>query len=194
MSDRAFTLELTWDSVIPRSVEQSQCWVLSAMQRHGPQLVNMLWRILGDEQDVCDAYQQTFLNLAHYDGGPGPRGQKPRHIRAYVFRSANNVAITILRRRIAEQRKLVSARSARKAPAEAPGEFDSADLRSLLKQCIAKLPGHLRDVLTLHDLAELSYNQVAHILDITPATARVYRCRAVKLLAAWMSENKTGEL
>ena len=46
------------------AVARSQRWVLTAMQHHGAALVGMLWRILGNEQDVCDAYQETFLRLA----------------------------------------------------------------------------------------------------------------------------------
>jgi len=53
---------------------------------------------------------------------------------------------------------------------------------------MAQLPEHLRDVIMLRDLAELSYKQVGRILGITPATARVYRCKAVQLLAAWMGK------
>ena len=41
--------------------------------------MKMLWRILGNEQDVCDAYQNTFLQLAHYENG-----QKPEHLRSVV--------------------------------------------------------------------------------------------------------------
>ena len=44
----------------------------------------------------------------------------------------------------------------------------------------------LRDVVALRDLAELPYRQVGAMLGISPATARVYRCKAVRLLAAWM--------
>lgn len=66
------------------SVAVSQRWVLAAMQKHGPSLVAMLWRILGNEQDVCDAYQDTFVQLAHSRDGQVPvtfgSGGLPAHL------------------------------------------------------------------------------------------------------------------
>ena len=55
---------------------------------------------------------------------------------------------------------------------------------------IARLPEHLRDVVILHDLAELPYQQVAKILGIATATARVYRRRAIQILAVWLADRK----
>ena len=154
------------------------------MQNHGRELVTMLWRILGNEQDVCDAYQDTFLNLAHYN-----RGQKPEHIKAYIFRSANNAAISMLRRRIIERNNLSRVNTTGRKTS-VPGELNSILLQENLRCSIAHLPEHLRNVVTLHDLAELSYTEVAKILDLTPATARVYRCKAIQLLAVWMNKEK----
>ncbi|MDH4202255.1 MAG: hypothetical protein OEV87_05125 [Phycisphaerae bacterium] len=74
------SLGLTFDLTQAHSVPKSQRWVLVAMQEFGPALVSMLWRILGREEDVCDAYQDTFLRLAHL-----PDQQKPRNVRAYLI-------------------------------------------------------------------------------------------------------------
>ncbi len=188
MFGKAVSCELIWDFAVSETVEQSQRWILSAMQRHGQELVTMLWRILGNEQDVCDAYQNTFLQLAHYEAQ-----QKPEHIKAYIFRTASNVAISMLRRRIAEKKRLSAARQRRVAErrvSSPPSELDSKYLQETLRCCIAQRPDHLRNVITLHDLAELSYEQIGRILGITPATARVYRCKAVQLLAVWMNKEK----
>ena len=59
------------------SVGTDRQWVLSVMQSHGNELVTLLWRILGNEQDVCDVYQSTFLRLAHLNAG-----RKPAHVKA----------------------------------------------------------------------------------------------------------------
>jgi RNA polymerase sigma factor (sigma-70 family) len=174
-----------WDFAIPESVAESQRWVLSAMQKHGRELVRMLWRILGNEQDVCDAYQDTFLQLAHFKGG-----RKPRYIKAYVFRVANNVAISMLRRRIAEKKRR-SRPKIEEINAYSPAkELDSKYLQELLRIYITQLPEHLRNVLTLRDLAELSYSRIGKILGISPGTARVYRCKAIQLLAVWMNKEE----
>ena len=101
MTGNANNCGLSWDFVLPESLSGTQRWVLSAMQNYGQQLVTMLWRMLGNEQDVCDAYQDTFLKLAHYEGG-----QKPEYVKAYIFRSASNVAMSMLRHRIIERKSL----------------------------------------------------------------------------------------
>jgi len=196
MFDRAVSYGLVWDLSAAAAVDESQRWILSVMQKHGQELVTMLWRILGNDQDVCDAYQSTFLHLAHCQSG-----QKPQHVRAYVFRTASNVAVSMLRRKLVERKGLsITTTSARGAVTPYSGtvgtmsspahHFDSKCLQETLRRHIARLPEYLRDVITLHDLAELPYPQVGKILGITAATARVYRCKAIQLLAVWMSKER----
>ncbi|HUT30888.1 MAG TPA: sigma-70 family RNA polymerase sigma factor [Sedimentisphaerales bacterium] len=197
MFDKTVSCGLTWDFPIAQSVDASQRWILSAMQRHGPELVTMLWRILGNEQDVCDAYQDTFLQLAHHEAR-----QKPKHIKAYIFRTASNTAISMLRRRMAERRlsqavaeskfatnpfESISADHRAGSPTD---DLDAKQLQETLRYYITQLPENLRNVITLRDLAELTYDQVADILGLSAGTARVYRCKAIQLLAAWMSKEK----
>jgi len=185
MITEADSFGLIWDFAIPESLSGTQRWVLSVMQNHGPELVTMLWRILGNEQDVCDAYQDTFLKLAHYEGG-----QKPEHVKAYIFRSASNVAISMLRRKIIERKNLSEAKPTDNNIKSPANELNSKYLQENLRCNIARLPERLRNVVTLHDLAELPYAQVGKILGIIPATARTYRCRAIQLLAVWMNKQK----
>jgi len=152
---------LPWDFAVAESIDKSQRWVLSAMQGHGQGLVTMLWRILGNEQDVCDAYQQTFLQLAHYQNA-----QKPDNIKAYLYRTAANVAISMLRHtKIHLQATKLIARSARTGcDADCANQLDSKLMQKKLRTAIARLPEYLRNVIILHDLAELSYSQVEKVL------------------------------
>jgi RNA polymerase sigma factor (sigma-70 family) len=181
------SLSWNWDFAAAESVVASQRWVLSAMQKHGSPLVSTLWRILGNEQDVCDAYQDTFLQLAHFRGG-----QKPDHIKAFVFRTASNIAISMLRRRKVHEKAFQKiASQAQKAQQTNPStELDSKRLQEDLRDNITRLPDRLRSVIVLKDLAELSYPQVASILSIAVPTARIYRCRAVRLLSTWMARRE----
>ena len=184
MFGKAISYRSVWDFAADESVAESQKWILSTMQSYGQELVTMLWRILGNEQDVCDAYQDTFLQLAHYEGG-----RKPEHLKAYVFRTANNIAISMLRRRIAERNRLSRPLTTTSVSSPA-GEIDSKYLQETLRSYIAQLPEHLRNVITLRDLAELSYCKISRILGISPATARVYRCKAIQLLSVWMGKEE----
>lgn len=188
MFGKAVSRELVFSSAVAETVDQSQVWILSAMHRYGQELVTMLWRILGNEQDVCDAYQSTFLQLAHYQGR-----QKPEHVKAYVFRTASNIAISALRHRVTEKKRLSSALGridVHRGLASPEKELDSKFLVETLRCCMAQLPEHLRNVIVLRDLAELSYAQIGEMLGITSGTARVYRCKAIQLLAVWMGKER----
>lgn len=185
MFGKAVTRELLFTSAVAETVDQSQRWILSAMHRYGQELVTMLWRILGNEQDVCDAYQSTFLQLAHYQAR-----QKPEHVKAYIFRTASNIAISALRHRVTEKKRLSRVVGVHRGVDSPEKELDSKLLVETLRCCMAQLPEHLRNVIVLRDLAELSYAQIGEMLGITAATARVYRCKAIQLLAVWMGKER----
>ncbi len=184
MSSNNAVLGLRWDLATVSSVEKTQQWVLSAMLQRGPSLISMLWRILGNEQDVCDAYQQTFLQLAYYQ-----EMKKPDNIQAYLFRTASNIAISMLRhKRLREKSATILASAAEETTCtDYACDMDTKDLQAKLRTAIAKLPDYLKDVVILRDLAEMPYAQVSKILGISVSTARVYRFKAVNLLARWMS-------
>lgn len=183
------SLGLTFDLSRTESVHKSQRWVLASMQEYGPALVMVLWRILGNEDDVCDAYQETFLRLAHL-----PSQKKPANVRGYLFRTASNVAISMLRQKQL-QRKYQQAFAKEYTPDEKNPvtELDSMQIQKQLREAIAELPDYLGDVIVLRDLAQMPYTQVAKILGIRTSAARVYRHKAIKLLASWMSKSENRE-
>jgi RNA polymerase sigma-70 factor (ECF subfamily) len=172
------------------AVEKSQMWILSAMKDYGPTLVHLLWRILGNEDDVCDAYQETFLRIAYL-----PNKQKPDNVRAYLYRTTTNIALTILRRKQIQSKVL--SRLAGSCTTEIQPDFNTElDVKSLcreLREAAGRLPEYLSDVVVLHDLAELPYPEVAKILGIRTATARVYRHRALTLLASWLGRGNNAD-
>lgn len=187
MTTRAASWGICWDTVAAGSVVASQRWLLSAMQKHGPILVTMLWRILGNEQDVCDAYQDTFLKLAQHQDG-----QRPNNVKSFVFRAASNVAISMLRRRKLriKAHQAIAERIQQKQSNDCAADLDARQLQETLRTSIARLPDRLETVVVLKDLADLSYAQMAKIMNISVATARVYRCRAIKLLTTWMIQRE----
>jgi len=188
MPINANALELRWSLTEIDCIEESQRWILSAMAKHGSSLVTMLWRILGNEQDVCDAYQQTFLKLAH-----NPDMKKPKNVKAYLFRTASNIATTMLRKvQTAKKSTIVIAASiTEENTLDYAADLDTKELSVKLRASIARLPDYLKEVVVLRDLAELPYSQISKILGISASSARVYRSKGITLLASWMS-NEDG--
>lgn len=187
MDARTAKLSLTLDLCRVEGVEKSQRWILSAMQTHGPVLVTVLWRILGCEEDVCDVYQETFLRLAHL-----PDQRRPVNLRPYLFRTAVNIAVSMLRRRQIEKKfqQALSKDCPVTVCPDPAGYMDAAMLQQQLRQAISRLPDYLGDVIVLKDLAEMPYAEVAKILGITSTAARVCRHKAIRLLSRWMSTSK----
>ena len=156
------------------------------MEREGPGIVRMLWRMLGREADVMDAYQDCFCKLV-----TRPTGKKLRNEGAYAYRTATNIAIEILRSRKRRQEhwpRIVADRSNDCVSSDSVVDEPEHERFAALRETIAALPAHLRNVIVLRDLNGLSYEDVGKTLGIDPATARVYRRHAVVRLSEMLSK------
>lgn len=154
-------------------------WVARVLESDGRGILRLLWRILGKEADVMDAFQDCFCKLAAY-----AHGNDLASARAYAYRIASNVAIEMIRVRKRRDAHLPAVAQMKNASgpstvADEKPSMDSDDLR----EAIGRLPPHLRNVVILRDLSRMSYEEVARTLGIDAATARVYRRHAVVKLA-----------
>ncbi len=158
----------------------AHAWVLRVMSSEGPGIIRMLWRLLGREHDVLDAYQDCFCKLATISGA-----KRLRNAKAYAYRTAGNIAIEMLRKRKRHkdhQPRVFAATRGAVDDAASGGEPPIVQ-SAALSDAIARLPEHLRNVITLRDLGRMSYADVGRTLNITPATARVYRRHGIVKLA-----------
>lgn len=170
-----------WLSRANAKGESTPCdhaWIERIMQSDGPGILHLLHRMLGNEADTMDAYQDCFCKLAGRGSAEGLASS-----RAYAYKTAVNIATEVLRTRRRRQSRIPGVAreksSAERNVVERVGASQNDDLR----QAMLELPQHLRQVVVLRDLTGMSYNEVGKTLGIDPATARVYRRHAVVKLA-----------
>ncbi|MCC7293135.1 MAG: RNA polymerase sigma factor [Phycisphaerales bacterium] len=179
-------------AVQPRGVSR-HAWIEKIICSDGSAILRMLWKLLGNEQDVLDAYQDCWCSLAALAQPEGLRSA-----RAFAYRTATNIAIEMIRRKARRRDHwgdVVQSRTRETQPVEggrvdgSPGEDPrGGDSPVNLRGAIARLPQHLQNVIVLRDLGRLSYKEVARILGIEGGTARVYRRQAVVRLAEILHE------
>jgi RNA polymerase sigma-70 factor (ECF subfamily) len=173
-------------ATVPRGAHEitDHGWVARVMEREAAGILRLLWKILGTEQDVMDAFQDCFCKLATHHVRGGVINPK-----AYAYRTAANIAVEMIRvrsRRAAHWPGVVAERA--EAATEPADEIRPADRLTRLRDAIARLPDHLREVVVLRDLSRFSYAEVGRTLGIEPTTARVYRRHAIVKLAEILGE------
>ena len=143
------------------------------VERHGPMVLRVCTKILGNSHDAQDAFQATFVILA----------RKARSIRGrdsiagWLFGVSSRVAtcarFSVARRRAQETRygEFLARRG------DSPGDDD---LVARLHQEIARLPERFRLPIVLCDLEGLTHEQAAHRLGCPSGTvkSRLARGRA----------------
>jgi len=159
-----------------------QRWILAVLQQHSARVIGMLWRMLGREQDVLDAYQNVVCHLA----ARGPR-RAGRNRAAYFYRCAINAGIETIRHRQRERERLP--RVAQRcgwagAKPDSPEGMTQPRAVERMRTAILSLPEQLRSVVVLRDLTGMDYRRVSTIMRISPGTARVYRRQAIGRLSA----------
>jgi RNA polymerase sigma factor (sigma-70 family) len=147
--------------------------------RHGPMVLGVCQRVLGDRQHAEDAFQAAFLVLARKAGSVQP----PEALPAYLY----GVAIRIARKaRRARRCQTVPAYSEAAEPTDPrPHTLDALSGRELLAMVdaeVLRLPEVYRLPVLLCVLQERSVDEAARILDWSTGSVRGRLARGRQML------------
>jgi len=143
-------------------------------------------RIVAHAQEAEDLTQETLLrafgSLRHFDAR--------RRFGAWLFGIAAHVCRDCLRRR-GRRRERVSEAVEGLATYESPDlTAEDAEQRERVLGAVRRLPLKYREVIVLHYLEEVSYDEVAASLGITPAAARRRALRAREMLRRYLGDDR----
>ncbi len=153
--------------------------VAALVRRHGPMVMGVCRRVLGDGQDIEDAFQVTFLVLARKAEAVVPREAVGNFLYGVAQRTALKARTTRARQRRREQQVKDMPH-----PSIHGGDPDGGqELRTLLDEELQRLPGRYREPIVLCDLEGRSRKEVARQLGIPEGTLSSRLAAARKQLA-----------
>ena len=151
----------------------------SVIHEHGPLVWKTAYRLLGNEADTSDCFQEVFVAAVQIS-----RQEKIRNLPALLNRLATHKAITLLRRR---KRLPIATPSTEcdDCPDRSPDPAQSAQNRELsdrLRLAVADLPDLEAQAFCLQIFNDLSYRQIAAQLNVKTGYVGVLISRAKEKL------------
>ena len=147
------------------------------VRRHGPMVFAVCRRVLRNTQDAEDAFQATFLVLAHKAATVFPRGNLPGWLHGVAFKTA------LKARHRATRRTEIETRVPPRTPPEMHPDTNWAEVEPLLDQELAGLPDHYRLPIVMCDLEDRLRTEVARALGCSEGTLSARLTRGRRLLA-----------
>lgn len=136
------------------------------VRRHYQGVVRVVYRMCGDTALAEDATQEAFIrawvNL--------PSFQPSAPLRSWLYRIAINAALDVLRRKpeeSLEENQVTMIADQAAGPETALIEKERV---ALVQQAVKNLPEAARSVLVLREYGDLSYQEIAKVLDIPIGT------------------------
>jgi len=146
------------------------------IEKHGPAVWQTAYRLLGNDADASDCFQETFVCALEFS-----RHQRIRNFSALLIRLATTRAIDKLRKRFHRSNNNVASADLVAVPSTNPGPVQMAQRRELidrLRESLAKLPPAEAQVFCMRYLNDMSYRQIAKDLGIKTNAAGVLLHRA----------------
>ncbi len=151
--------------------EGSEAAFRMLINRHGPMVLGICRRILGDEHAAEDAFQATFLVLVKKAGTLRDRDLLTNWLYGVALRVASKERARGARRRLAE-------RQAAESSTTSEGATDQVELRSVIDEEIRRLPERYRVPLVLCHVEGLRHDEVAQRLGCPVGTVESRLSRA----------------
>jgi len=148
------------------------------VRRHEKTIFNLVYRMLGDYDDAAEVSQEVFLSAYRAIG----QFRGDAHFSTWLYRIALNHATTRRRSMSSRQQKTVPIDDIEPLsdPELGPAEtLERKEIRERVQLALNKLEPDDATMILLRDLQDISYDEVARVLEIPVGTvkSRLHRAR-----------------
>ena len=146
-------------------------------------LLRYLWTFVRNATVAEDLLQDTFVQIHRARQTYTP----PRPVRPWIYAITRHVALMHLR---SGRRRKEMLADDQLPEVPVPPEMEKLADRATLHQMLSELPQASREVLMLHHLLGLSFQEVGQVLGVAAGTAKVRSHRAIKVLRKKLNERE----
>jgi len=178
-------------TLVRRTLTGDQQAFTQLVERYKDPVYNLAYRMLGNQTEAEDVAQETFVKaytqLATY--------RDTHKFSTWLLSIASHLAIDLLRRRRFIALPLEDAPVVEWMPDVGAGPEETAlqgEQHDEMQQLLRRLPEKYRSVVVLRYYQDMSYEEIAAALHLTPALVKARLHRARELLARELRE-QSGE-
>ena len=136
--------------------------------RYQRPIYNAAWWVLRDAEDARDVAQVVFMKVAERSDEYDPRYR----FFSWIYRIAVNEALNVLRRNDREEPLDEDIEMAGPDGDDPEKRFSEAEQNGRIRHAVMGMPVNDRTVLMLRHFSELSYQEIAGILDVDEKTVK----------------------
>ncbi len=165
--------------------EQSR-WFAEEVEPHESSLRTYLRNVFPSLTDIDDLVQETYYRLMR-----GMHAGRISHIRGFMFITARNLALDLVRRRRIISISPVANLDALSVLEDKPGVAEAINKQQeleLLAEAVRSLPNRCRSVVTLRLLYGLSQKEIAAELGLSPHTVKAHLVRGIDRCTEYFEE------
>jgi RNA polymerase sigma-70 factor (ECF subfamily) len=141
------------------------------VQRHQNLVFNLSYRFMRDPTLAEDAAQEAFLKAFRLLRGF--RGDC--NFSTWMYRVTVSVCLTEISRRKKRQEVELQPMDGRQT---VDRRVESSDVLDMIRRCVNLLPGRYASIITLYYLKEISYEEIARVMQIPMGTLKTWMFRA----------------
>jgi RNA polymerase sigma factor (sigma-70 family) len=176
--------QLSDDDLLSRLKRDDARALELVLARYWTLVVDYVDRLTRSRDAAEDVAQRTFCQLWDRRAQWGEAGS----LRALLCRIARNYAVSEHRRELADERSAFTFLELHATPATAHDGADSAQLRALIDSEIARLPDRRREILVLRCYHDLSYKEIAEVMNIAEQTVANQLSKGMATLRSSLGE------
>jgi RNA polymerase sigma-70 factor (ECF subfamily) len=164
------------EELLRRFVRGEEAAFSELMRRHEDRMFALAYRITGDRSDALDATQEAFVSL--FRRAASFRGDSA--FSTWLYRIGMNAAYDVVRRRHPAESL---PEKEPPTPASRLSMEEAAGTRSDVANALRRLPEEYREAVVLHDLADIPYDEIARLTDVSLGTVKSRISRGRRRLA-----------